>query len=214
MATIGLSKPYVAVYENVGNKIKYTKGGVIGKAVELSVELEGGDTNILYADNGPAESDSQFAGGSLAITTDDLDAESMMKYLGLKTEAISIDGVSTTDAKWIVYDADQNIPYLGFGAILKKKIAGKYKYVAIALLKIQFANPGTAAVTQGESIEWQTSELSATIMRSDNEKGEWQRISTPLDTEAEAELVLKSLFNITEPLTPTLSDREDFENEN
>ena len=50
----------------------YSDGGLLGKAVELSMELEGADANILYADNGPAESASQFAGGTLTITTDDL----------------------------------------------------------------------------------------------------------------------------------------------
>ena len=209
MATIGLSKPYIAKYSNNETTVTYSEGTLVGKAVEIGIELEGGDTNILYADNGPAESDSQFAGGSLTLITDELEPEAMLVYLGLKAEEITDENITTPDAKWIIYDSDQSIPYVGFGAILKKKIANQYKYVAVALSKIQFTNPGTSAVTQGETIEWQTSELSATIMRSDNERAEWKRLTTPLNTEAEAEAAIKKLFNITDPLTVnTLNDKE------
>lgn len=209
MATIGLSKPYIAKYSNNETTVTYSEGTLVGKAVEIGIELEGGDTNVLYADNGPAESDSQFAGGSLTLITDELDPEAMLIYLGLKAEEITDENITTPDAKWIIYDSDQSIPYVGFGAILKKKIANQYKYVAVALSKIQFTNPGTSAVTQGETIEWQTSELSATIMRSDNERAEWKRLTTPLNTEAEAEAAIKKLFNITDPLTVnTLNDKE------
>lgn len=209
MATIDLSKPYIAKYSNNETTVTYSEGTLVGKAVEIGIELEGGDTNVLYADNGPAESDSQFAGGSLTLITDELDPEAMLIYLGLKAEEITDENITTPDAKWIIYDSDQSIPYVGFGAILKKKIANQYKYVAVALSKIQFTNPGTSAVTQGETIEWQTSELSATIMRSDNERAEWKRLTTPLNTEAEAEAAIKKLFNITDPLTVnTLNDKE------
>ena len=68
MATIGLSKPFYAIYAASGATVSYTSGGVLGKAVELSMELEGGDANILYADNGPAESATTFGGGTLTIT--------------------------------------------------------------------------------------------------------------------------------------------------
>ena len=65
MATIGLSKPFYAIYTASGEAVSYTSDGVLGKAVELSMELEGGDANILYADNGPAESATTFGGGTL-----------------------------------------------------------------------------------------------------------------------------------------------------
>ena len=32
MATIGLSKPYYAVYSNTGTTVSYANGGVMGKA--------------------------------------------------------------------------------------------------------------------------------------------------------------------------------------
>lgn len=201
MATIGLSKPYYALYnyDSEARTVSYTEGGLLGKFTELSLELEGGSTNILYADNGPAESDQTFSGGTITITTDELNAAVMLPILGLKAETMNVDGVTTEDAKWIVYDDDQVIPYVGLGGILKKKVNGVTKWVAFVLDKGQFSNPGLSAVTQGESIEWQTSSLSANIMRSDNDTHTWRRISSFLNTEAEAEAAVKAYLGITAP---------------
>lgn len=197
MAKIGLSKPYFAVYNNTGGTTAYSGGAAIGKAVELSMELEGQDDNVLYADNGPAESDNTFGGGNIALKTDDLLPEPMIGILGVKEVAIDNEAVKTEGAIWLVFDDDQSTPYVGFGAILKRKINGRVKYVALVYPKIQFQNTGDAAVTQGKTIEWQTPELKAVLMRDDTEKHEWRRLSSPLDTEAEAEALIKAFLNIT-----------------
>lgn len=198
MAKIGLSKPYYAIYSNTGTTVTYSKGGVIGKYTEFSLELEDGDNNILYADNGPAESDNGFAGGTATVTTDDLIAEKMLAILGLKKEAITTPELSTKDAYWLVFDDDQDTPYIGLGGIIKKKINNATKYQAFILTKIQFTNPGLEAVTQGETIEWQTQELSATIMRSDEAKARWFMMSNELDSEEDAEKIIKAHLNITD----------------
>ena len=204
MAKIGLSKPYYAIYSNTGTTVTYSKGGVIGKYTEFSLELEDGDNNILYADNGPAESDNSFAGGTATVTTDDLIAERMLAILGLKKDAITEPALSTKDAYWLVFDDDQDTPYIGLGGIIKKKINNATKYQAFILTKIQFTNPGLEAVTQGETIEWQTQELSATIMRSDEAKARWFMISNELDSEEDAEKIIKAYLNITDtPSTNT-----------
>lgn len=203
MAKIGLSKPYYAIYNNTGNNVTYTGGGLIGKATELNLELEGADANILYADNAAAESDNQFAGGTLTLSTDDLMPTPMLAILGLKQKPMDLDGASTASPQWLVYDDDQVIPYIGFGGIVKKQINNVTKWVAVVLTKVQFSNPGLDAVTQGETIEWQTTELTATVMRDDSAKHVWQMQSTPMDTEADAEAAIKKALNITDP-NPTL----------
>lgn len=199
MAKIGLSKPYYAIYNNTGNNVTYTGGGLIGKATELNLELEGADANILYADNAAAESDNQFAGGTLTLSTDDLMPTPMLAILGLKQQPMDLDGASTASPQWLVYDDDQVIPYIGFGGIVKKQINNVTKWVAVVLTKVQFSNPGLDAVTQGETIEWQTTELTATVMRDDSAKHVWQMQSTPMDTEADAEAAIKKALNITDP---------------
>lgn len=203
MATIGLSRPYYAIYNYTGSgQPTYTGGGLLGKATELSLTLDEGDANILYADNGPAESDNQFTGGSLSITTDDILPTPMLSVLGLVAERMNIEEVQTPNAQWIVYDDRQAIPYVGFGGIIKKRQSGATKWVALVLLKVQFSNPGVEAVTQGETIEWQTPSLSATVMRDDGTNHRWQLFSTPLDTEADAEAAVKSILGISD--TPVL----------
>lgn len=208
MATIGLSKPYYAKYSNTGTTVTYSGGALIGKAVELSMELEGGDTNILYADNGPAESANEFAGGTLTLTTDDLLPEAMLAILGVKQQTITDEAITTEDAAWLVFDDDQNTPYVGFGGIIKKQQNNVTKWVALVYTKIQFQNSGDAATTQGETIEWQTPELTATLMRDDTAKHAWRYISTPLDTEAEAEAAIKKMLNITDSVQTSLMESD------
>lgn len=195
MALIGLSKPYAAVYANTGSTVTYSSGAVCGKAVSLDISLDDGSDNILYADNAPAESDNQFAGGTLTLTTDDLYADVMTSFLGMEEAAVSGTGLPA-GAKWYKNNDNQVTPYLGFGAIAKKKVGGAIKYVAIVFQKIQFANLSQSIETQGESINWQTPEITAQIMRSDSASHDWRWISSNLDSEADAEALIKNVLNI------------------
>lgn len=205
MAGIGLSKPYYAIYNANNGNPTYSDGGLIGKATELTLELEGADANVLYADNAAAESDNQFAGGTLTVSTDDLLPEPMMGILGIVQQAIEADGITTSNPQWLVYNDSQNIPYVGFGGIIKAKQSGVTKWIAVVFTKVQFANPGISAVTQGETVEWQTKELTATVMRDDSATHTWQMQSTPLDSEADAEAAIKDILGITEPQLGTLT---------
>lgn len=206
MATIGLSHPYIARYTNAGSNVAYAGGRLLGKATELSIELSDNNSNILYADNAPAESDNQFSGGTISITTDDLRPQAMLAALGLVSEAISAAGVTTPGAAWLVSDDNQAVPYVGFGAVAMKKINGVIKYVGLVLDKVQFKNPNDTITTKGETIQWQVPQLSGTIFRSDNTDHSWKRITTPLDSEDEADAAVRAYLNITEAsITPSLS---------
>ncbi len=193
MATIGLSKPFYAKYSAEGNKVTYTGCKQLAKAVEFGMELAGGDDNSLYADNGPAESNKQFSGGTMNITTDDIMPEEASDILGIPLQEVVNDAIQTADPKEMVFGEAQVVPYLGFGTILKKQKNNVIKYMGLVLPKVQFANPGITAVTQGETIDWQTQELSATIMRDDTPAHNWCRYSL-LDSEADAEAYIKKLL--------------------
>lgn len=198
MATIGVSKPYYAIYSATGTTVKYTAGGVMGKATEVNVEIESTDSNNLYGDNGIVETDRQFSGGTITVKPDDLSQEVSKAILGLKEQEVdSIDGVTDESVQELIYDDDQNTPYLGVGFIVKKKVSGVLKWRAVVLTKVMFSIPADAATTQGESIEWQVPELSATITRDDSEKHMWKREAT-FTTEAQAEAYLKNRLGITE----------------
>ena len=197
MATIGLSKPYYAVYSNTGTTVSYANGAVMGKATEANIEIETTDDNNLYADNAIAETDRAFAGGTLTLSTDDLSQAVSKAILGLKeAELTEVDGVTDEDVSELIYDDDQVTPYLGVGFIIKKKVNNVYKWRAVVLTKVMFAVPNDAATTQGESIEWQVPELTATIMRDDSATHMWKREAT-FTTEAQAEAYLKDRLSIT-----------------
>lgn len=198
MATIGLSKPYYAVYGVNNGTVSYTKGGVLAKAIEFSAEISSPEDNELYADNGAAETDRSFSGGTISITTDDLLQEASAAILGLTPKPVTLSGAETQEITELVYGENQSIPYLGFGIIIKKKAQGVIKYRAVVFQKILFSIPADAATTQGKTIEWQTPQLSATIMRDDTPEHNWKR-EAMLDTEADAELYIKHCLNVTAP---------------
>lgn len=197
MATIGLSKPYFAVYSAAGSTVSYANGAVMGKATEANIEIDTTEDNNLYADNAIAETDRTFAGGTLTLSTDDLSQEVSKAILGLAEQAITgIEGVTDTSVKELLYDDQQQTPYLGVGFIIKKKVGGVYKWRGVILTKVMFSAPADAATTQGENIEWQTPELSATIMRDDSTNHMWKREAT-FTTEAQAEAYIKDRLGIT-----------------
>lgn len=198
MATIGVSKPYYAVYGVTGNVVSYSNGGKLGKLTEVNLEIETSEDNNLYADNAIAETDRTFSNGSLTLTPDDLSQEVSKAILGLKEEAVgTIEGIQDTEVKELIYDDTQVTPYLGIGFIVKKRKGGLDRWRAVVLTKCMFAVPSDAATTQGESIEWQVPELSATVMRDDSENHMWKR-ETVFTTEAQAEVYIKNRLNITE----------------
>ena len=197
MATIGLSKPYFAVYSAAGSTVSYANGAVMGKATEANIEIDTTEDNNLYADNAIAETDRTFAGGTLTLSTDDLSQEVSKAILGLAEQTITgIEGVTDTSVKELLYDDQQQTPYLGVGFIIKKKVGGVYKWRGVILTKVMFSAPADAATTQGETIEWQTPELSATIMRDDSTNHMWKREAT-FTTEAQAEAYIKDRLGIT-----------------
>lgn len=198
MATIGLSKPYYAIYSATGSTVSYKEGGVMGKATEANVEIETTEDNNLYGDNALAETDRRFASGTLTLSTTDLSQTVSAAILGLKEEAITgIEGVTDTSVKEMIYDDRQVTPYLGVGFIIKKRVNGVDMWRGMILTKVMFSVPADAATTQGESIEWQTPELSAAIMRDDSENHTWKKEAT-FTTEAQAEAYIKARLGITE----------------
>nr|DAI43605.1 MAG TPA: tail tube protein [Caudoviricetes sp.] len=196
MATIGLSKPYYAIYAEAGGVVSYSDGAVMGKATEANISIETTEDNNLYGDNGLAETDRRFANGTLTLSTTDLRQEVSKAILGLTEQAITgIDGVTDTSVKGLVYDDAQVTPYLGVGFIIKKKVNGAYKWRGVVLPKVMFSVPEDAATTQGESIEWQTPELTGAIMRDDSATHVWKKEAT-FTTEAQAEAYIKARLGI------------------
>ena len=197
MAMIGVSKPYVAVYSNNGSTVSYTGLTTIGKYTNLDISLDDAGNNDFYADNGIAESDAQsFGGGTVTITTSNLDPATLKTVLGLVEESIAATIATTTPTpKWMVMSDGQSVPYVGIGGIIKMQIDGEIKYQAVVLNKVMLRNPSLSIATQGETIEWQTPTLEGRIYRSDASDHRWNQISTYLDSEADAIAAITSVLS-------------------
>lgn len=197
MAIIGVSKPYVAKYSNTNTTVSYTSGQILDKMTEIDISINSAEDNNFYADNSIAESDSSFSGGSVTVNTADLGPEATALVLGITPVPIAdISGVTDEDVNELIFDDDQRSPYLGFGCIIKKRVNNVDQWRAIILTKIMLAVPNDAATTQGETIEWQTPQLTGTIMRDDSAKHAWKREAT-FTTEAQAEAYIKARLSIT-----------------
>ena len=198
MANIGLSKPYLATYVNTAGTVTYSARTFLGKYTEIDISLDSADENVLYADNGPAETDSQFSGGTVTVTTDDLRPDAIKTALGLVEAAIAATMATTNPSpKWLIFDDQQAAPYFALGGIIKKKVDNAYRYQAFVLEKVKFKNPDLSLTTQGKTIEWQTPKLEATILRSDASNHPWYRISTLLESEEDAVAAIEAYLTVT-----------------
>ena len=197
MATIGVSKPYYAVYGVASSVVSYTNGGVMGKATEANIEITTSNNNNLYGDNAISETDQRFTSGTLTLSTTDLSQEVSKAILGLVEQAVgTVEGITDEDVQELVYDDNQSIPYLGVGFIVKKVVNGVTMWRGIVLTKVMFSIPSDAATTQGETITWQVPTLTATIMRDDSSTHMWKREAT-FTSEAQAEIYIKNRLDIT-----------------
>ena len=186
--TTGFSKPYVALYTCTNGAISYSDGQPLARGVEVNVEPESSEDNNFYADNQEAESDSgKFTGGTISLTVDGLltAAERLVMGLPEATEG------------WMDYDDDQQIPEVGIGFIRRVMSGGVTSYIPYILVRAVFSQIPVNGATQEEEIDWQTTELSATLKRGQDAKHKWKRVGQNCQTEEAAEAMIKAAFGIT-----------------
>ena len=92
------------------------------------------------------------------------------------------------------YGDGMDVPYVGIGFVVRYQSAGVVTYAPVVLTKARFQQAGLDAATQEESIDWQTQELTANLMRDDTSNHDWKLVAADQSTEAEAEAVLKALL--------------------
>lgn len=189
----GFSKPVVARYNATGTTVTYTGLMPLARGVDVSLDIETNDDNDFYADNVVAESaGNTFSSGTVTLTVDGLKAEARTLIMGLpEPTSVSLGG-NTVD----VYDYDdrQAKPYVGVGFIVRYMEDGVTSYVPYMLPKVIFNDLGIEAETQEDAIDFQTTELEATIMRDDSDNHRWQRVGANQTTEALAYSVLQALL--------------------
>lgn len=191
MARIGLLKPRIAKYAAAGTTVTYSNGQILGKAINHELTLNNSDPVILYADDGAAESVGGFSSGALTVTVDELPIEIAALIFGIEAET------STQPAGSIItFDDDAEPPYLGYGVIVPKIRNNVKTWMAVLLTKIKFSIPGDSYTTKGETVEFGTPQLTATVARDDTAKHSWRKWAE-FGTEEAANTWLNTQLSIT-----------------
>ena len=192
----GFSMPYVATYSASGTTVTYTGVSQLARGVSVALAIESGDGTNFYADNVAAEgTGGVFTGGTVTLTVDGLKDAARALIEGLASPTSITIGTESVDV--YSYDTDQEIPYVGIGFVCRYMEQGATSYVPMVLTKCQFDVDGLEAATQEESIDFQTQELTATVMRDDTAKHSWRKIAAAQDTEADAVAVVRVLLGAT-----------------
>lgn len=191
----GYSRPFVALYNNNEGTITYSSGMPLARGVDVSVEAETGDAVNFYADNVMAESvGGVFTGATITLTVDGLKDAARKLIMGLPNAEPLTVGSDSVDI--YTYDDRQNIPNVGIGFVVRYMESGVTTYQPVVFTKASFSVDGLDAATQEEEIEFQTTELEASLMRDDSTHHAWRKIGADQTTEAAAVNVVKALLNI------------------
>lgn len=182
MAGIGL---YGVFYSKCEKTDGVTTGydGVVkmmGKAVSVSFEPNVPDDNPLYANNAIAENDiSAGNGGEITLTLDRMTLETHADLYGTTVEEVTVQvNGQAVNGKEIVYTGLETSTPIGAAYIKLHQEDGARAHEVVFYREMSMTRPGDDAETMGESIEWQTPEMTATVagMQGDG-ANPWYRIS-------------------------------------
>lgn len=196
----GFSDVFVAKYNNTGSTVSYSGGMPLGRAVSMSLDVNFSEDNIFYADNEAAENASgEFSDGTATITIDGLLGETEAMVMGLaKAEEVTIGDGGSKKASVYKYGDDTKAPYVGIGALQRRRSGGETTWRGIIIPKAKFNPESISAATQEKSIDWQNTPLTAQIFRDDSSNHNWQYHVDDLSSREDAIAVIKSLLNITD----------------
>lgn len=170
MAGIGMYGVYysVATIED-GIVTGYNGAKTMGKAISASFTPNNPDENILWANNGVAESDASGAsGGSLSVVLDRLKQDAAADLFGLKVEDVSVTvagGSEPVTGKGLKFKGNEQSAPVGVAFIRQHQIDGnRNNHEVVLYRRATFAMPTESAQTSGDTIEWQTPEMNATVI--------------------------------------------------
>lgn len=185
----GYSMPYVALYTAAGGTVTYSSGMRLARGVSVSINPGAGSDNKFYADNIDAETaGSVFTTGTATIEIDGL--KSAVRKLIYGLPAAGTDG-------WVHFGDSQQVPFVGFGCVVRYMEDGVTSYEPLILTKIMFQPEPTEAATQEEDIDWQTTSLTADIFRDDTANHDWKLAAdAALETEAAAAAKVEDILGV------------------
>ena len=134
----------------------------MGKAISASFEPAEANDNPLYANNGIAERDAAGgSGGTLNVTLDQLGQAAMADLFGLTAATSVVSGVTGTgfDFTGNELSAPVGVAFVRWNQINNDR--GHYQ--AVIFSYVMFSPASEDYQTMGESVEWQTPELSGIV---------------------------------------------------
>ena len=183
----GFSKPYVAIYSNAGTVVTYSSAQPLARGVSVNLQPESSEDNNFYADNIVAESGAgEFIGGTVELEVDGLFRDTEDLIFGAPA---AVDG-------WVADGDQSNPPFCGTGFIVRWMSEGVTTFQPVVLPKVKFTIPEEERATQEDEIDWQTTTLTATVMRDDTAAKNWRYRGSSFSTEAEAEEALKEFLGV------------------
>lgn len=188
----GFSFPVVAKYNYNGGKVSYSDGMDLARGVSMDPDIEtAGDDNVFYANNRSSETaQKRFRRGTLGLTVDGLLRTAENLLMGIPESAEKTvtlgDGENAKTVKVTGYGDSQKIPYVGVGAVVRSQSNGVELFRAVVYTKTRFEQFAIPASSEEEEIDWQTTELSAQLMRDDTAEHNWQLVSEELESELDA----------------------------
>lgn len=192
MAGIGLYGVYYAKATVVNGAVTTYTGGVqqMGKAISASFEQTEVDNNPLYANNGIAENDaSSGSGGTLTLTLDRITQSAIADLFGmtLKTSSVTVGGESVSGTGFD-YTGDEQSQPVGVAFIRwAQENDSRNVHEVVIYRNVTFAMPNLEAQTLGESVEWQTPEITGTVVGKEGDgTNPWYKTRT-FPTQAAAE---------------------------
>lgn len=190
MAIKGLAIPVFGAYAYTNSAVTYSSGRIIGHAVSYTFDPTTSDDNPLYGDNMIVEHDwGEVNGGTLTVNVTELPLADKGWLFGLST-------ASTTGGAIIYTMDDDSQPItVGFGTIESLQVDDTDGFLATIFYKCVPQQPSLGANTKGESIEWQTHELTFTVERDESAK---HRVLSQQEftTQSEAETWVKAELGV------------------
>ena len=163
MAGIGLYGVYYSKATlNDGVLTGYNGVQTMGKAISASFEPAEANDNPLYANNGIAERDAAGgAGGTLNVTLDQLSIDAAADLFGLtkRTETVSSVEGSGFDFTGDELSAPDGVAFVRWNQVNNSR----NHYQAVIFSYVMFSPNSEEYQTLGESVEWQTPELTGTV---------------------------------------------------
>ena len=163
MAGIGLYGVYYAKATLTNGIVTgYGSEKTMGAAISATWEPAETNANPLYANNGIAERDGAgSSGGTLTVTLDRLKQEAAEDLFGLTGTSTVISGVTGSGYD---YTGSEISAPVGVGFIKwSQEENNRNHYTPIVFAYALFSPPSENYQTMGESVEWQTPELTGTV---------------------------------------------------